>query len=213
MDKYKIAYIDEREEDRADFERYAAEDFEIELLEPTVDINDLVEDIFSGDIDAVITDFNLCEYNATIKYDGLDVVKQILAIRDNFPCFVLTSFDEDAAQHSEDVNVVYVKNEMNDNSGKLPFKERVRLQIMHYRKKLNDAKEEHLYLTELSNKQELDVALESRLIELDNFIEKSLNKSASTPTAFKESHNATKLSELIDSTKELLKHLEDKGLC
>lgn len=210
MDRYRIAYVDERADERDEFERYAAEDFDIELIEPLEDIDELVEELLSLGVDAIVTDYNLFEYNKKIKYDGVDLVDKIQEIREGFPCFVLTSYDEEAAQQSDDVNRVYVKEVLNDNGGKLSFKERIRIQIKHYHNKIERAKEEHAHLSDLNDQGKLDASAEQRLIELDDFIENCLNKKAATPSTFKETQNIAKLSKLIDSTKELMKILEEK---
>ena len=68
--------------------------------------------------DAIITDHKLNEENSNIQFDGIDLVEAILKRRIDFPCFILTSFDDEAVRDGEDVNIVYIKGLMESDEEK-----------------------------------------------------------------------------------------------
>ena len=90
----------------------ASDKIEVIIEYPQETKEEMIDSIIKINPDAVITDFMLNEYKETIKYNvpynGVELVKSFVELREGFPCFVLTSFDDNAIRQSEDVNIVYV---------------------------------------------------------------------------------------------------------
>ncbi|WP_201339389.1 hypothetical protein [Isorropodon fossajaponicum symbiont] len=121
MEKYKILFVDGVEHDINRFKRYVNKNdtdknFELITIMSENSLKNFMLEIKKENFDAIITDHKLHEENANISFDGLDLVKAILSERINFPCFVLTSFDDEAVADREDVNIVYIKGLMDESA-------------------------------------------------------------------------------------------------
>lgn len=172
-----IAYIDEVADERDNFyaDAHATGLFgDIVLIEPDEELETLIVKLLELKIDALVTDFNLSE-EATISYDGGQVVKALLEIRHDFPSFIRTSFDDQALNESDDVNRIYSKNaNENKDRGRELF-ERVVLQINHYRTRVETWQAEFDELLAVSPEDRSASQIE-RLVELDSWIEASIGK-------------------------------------
>lgn len=219
MKKYKILFVDEVAADIRRFQRYVEKndsdkDFELIVMTPENTLKNFLNKIKDEKFDAIITDYKLHEENANINFDGLDLVKAILSEKINFPCFVLTSFDDEAVANGEDVNIVYIKGLMHvgaEDGGHATFLDKIKNQILHHRKRIQDAENELLELVEKSDKQNLNAKDEARLLELDTFIEQSTDKKSALPQNLKSTKNLDALHKMIESTDELLSNLSQNN--
>lgn len=219
MNKYKILFIDEERDSFDDFLDYvdksnrAGEILPITRL-PVGDIDEMIETILSLNPDAIITDFNLNEKRTDIDYNvpynGTELLETFLSVREDFPFFVLTAFDDVAINETEDVNKVYVKhilhksNKEEATKAKATFLDRVIASINHYNSKLRRAENDLLFLIQKRKEGELNYEEEQKIIELDSFIERSIDKSSSVPLDYKTSSNTERLSELLNKVDELI---------
>ncbi len=219
MKKYKILFVDEVAADIRRFQRYVEKndsdkDFELIVMTPENTLDNFLNEIKDEKFDAIITDHRLYEENANISFNGLDLVKAILGEKIHFPCFVLTSFDDEVVADGEDVNIVYIKGLMHtdaEGSGHATFLDKIKNQILHHRKRIQEAENELLELVKKPNKQDLNAEDEARLQELDTFIEQSSGKKSSLPKHLKGTKNLDALHKLIESTDELLKNLNQNN--
>jgi len=217
MTEYKILFVDEVEADIRRFQRYVhrkdtEKKFELVVKIPENTLENFLDEIKNEDFDAIVTDHKLHEENANISFDGIDLVREILKDRMKFPCFILTSFDDEAVINGDDVNIVYIKGLMDsdgESKAHASFLDKIENQIKHYRQSIDDAENELLELVEVSNRQTLNVYEEARLVELDTFIEKSTNQKSSLPEHLKGTKNLDELHKMIDSTDELLAELRE----
>ena len=219
---YKIVFIDESEEDGDDFLDYIdscnnADLISAKVLPPSPEIDELVETIFDMNVDAVIVDFELNEMRVLIDYNvpynGVEVVEAVLNQRDGFPCFVMTSFDDDAIKASNDVNVIYQKDILHGKvlkgEQKASFMDRVIHQIEHYRARIKNAEKEFNNLITKSREGQLNAMEESTLKDLDGFLERSAYKHAAIPDSIKEKSMKADIHKLIENTDKLLEALGD----
>jgi hypothetical protein len=219
---YRILFIDEHQDDIDDFLDYVdklndSDKFKIETEFPLQDLEKMIDRIFSLKIDGIVVDYLLNEYKTEVKYNvpynGVRLVERILEYRENFPCFILTSFDNDAIKESYDVNKVYIKGilhgEEEKTSAKTTFLERVEKQILHYQSKISDAEEELKQLVKKSKKEKLNSKEEMRLNYLDSFLERAVSKPSEIPSQLKESKNLDELHKLIENTDKLLEKYND----
>lgn len=219
---YKIVYVDEYKEDIDDFLDYfddkdSNNKFEITYLLPEKTLDEMYEKIFEDNPDAVISDYMLNEYKSDIDYNvpytGVDLTERILEVREDFPCFVMTSYDDQAIKTSQDVNMVYIKDILHGSeektNAKANFLDTVENQIIHYQKRIENAENELLELIKKSSEQDLDASEEARVIELDTFIENSTNQKSSLPVDLKGTPNLDKLHKMIDNTDKLLEQLRE----
>jgi len=220
---YKIVFIDEQQDDIDAFKDYVDETntkskFEVLAEYPREELDQIIDVIFSLNPDAVVVDYMLNEYKETIKYNvpynGVDLVEELRSIREGFPCFVMTAFDDDAIKEIADVNMVYIKGILHGSekelNAKANFLERVESQIDHYKKQLADAETRLLELIELRKKGEATIEQEQEMIELDQYLERSIDKKSSIPEEFKSLSNTKRLEDILNKVDELLQKVKIK---
>lgn len=217
MAEYKILFVDEVESDIRRFQRYIHKKdvdtkFELITLTPENTLENFLEVIQGENFDAIITDHKLHEENANIEFDGIELVRAILNEKHDFPCFVLTSFDDEAVVNGDDVNIVYVKGLMDndgENKAHATFFNKIENQIKHYRKKITNSESELFNLIKKSEQKVLVAHEEARLLELDTFIEKATSQPSSLPEHLKSTKNLDELHKMIDNTDRLLVELKE----
>lgn len=225
MNKYKILFIDEEKDSFDDFLDFVEKSHRAAEIEPLTqlplkDLDAMIEKIIEIAPDAIITDFNLNEKKVDIDYNvpynGTELLETFLAIRMDFPFIVLTAFDDVAIKETEDVNKIYVKhilhksNKEEATKAKATFLDRVIASINHYQSKLKNAEEELLQLLEKKKAGEANYDEEQKIIELDSFIEKSIDKSSSIPVDYKISSNSDRLGKLLSKVDELILKVNNK---
>lgn len=214
----KIMFIDEEKETHEQFEEYVYHSSmynEIILLTefPESELEDMLEKIFKSNVDVVISDFKLNDIKEdieyTVKYDGVRLIESILEIKQGFPCFVMTSYDTDAIHVSEDVNKVYDKEILHSDAskGSDPFLIRLRSQYDKYRMRITNAQKELESLVKDSNERKLTIQEEEQLIELDNFLEKSIDARNPVPNTLKKTSNQENLIKLLSKVDEFIEEV------
>jgi hypothetical protein len=219
---YKILFIDEQREDSENFLNYIEENdgekkFEVIFMLPLADINEMIGEVLALRLDAIVIDYFLNEYKTEIKYNvpynGVTLMEEILKIREDFPCFIMTSFDDNAIKESHDVNSVYIKGILHGDekktAAKSTFIERVENQIIHYRKNIRNVENELNNLLEKSKTQKLNAVEEEKLLDLEAILERAIHAPSKIPTKLKETNNLVALHKLITETDDFLKQLKD----
>jgi len=211
MERHRIVYIDEQKSEGRKFQRHF-KDFDVEVWLPEEDLDNFIEKILSMNFKAIIVDYLLDEYkedlNYKIVYNGADLLDRIRDHKANFPCIVLTSYDNDAMQQISDVNYVYPKAQLNETQGKVSLQERVRIMIEHYENKLKKAENRFQELLTKQKNQILSENEANELLKLDTFLEESLDKESALTKEKKQEIAIGTISDLLNSTKNLLTQLE-----
>lgn len=214
--KYKILFIDEEKGQQENFCEYmetVADRAEVKCLFPEKTIEEMIQAIEDEKPDAIFTDHKLNEIKIDISYNvpfsGTDIENQYLERHLGFPFFVMTSYDYDAISDSQDVNNVYGKSILHNHSeeGRANFKIRIVQQIDKYKKRLRDSQDELERLLQKREKDELSLDEQDKLVQLDSFLEKSLDSYISIPDDLKTSQSLTILSDLIEKVDNVLKKL------
>jgi len=203
MSKYSVLLVNGETEQKFKFEHYykGFEDFEFIIQEPPHNISDLINYIVTSNIAAVISEFNLQENNPNILYYGNDVIHELLKVKPNFPVFIFTSYEAEALDSVESVHYVYSKQLMNDKNHK--FLKLVKKEIDKYQYRIEQAQKEFSELKLKSLEQDLGVSEEKRLLDLDDFLEKTIDQKKAIPTQMKGKY-IDKLSEVLKKTDELI---------
>ncbi|WP_373072221.1 hypothetical protein [Sulfurimonas sp.] len=214
---YRILYIDEVQGDRHDFQSYVELNsdegkFQVDAIEPEENLEEFIEKINNENYDAIITDHQLGEEKPSIQYDGVELVQAFLKVRLDYPCFILTGWEDDAIRDGYDVNIVYPKGiksitRSNVDKHQAVFIDKIENQIKHHKDKISALESEY---KELLNKETLDSFEDDRLVELDTMIEKMTNQSSSIPKDLKKRNNLDELHKMINNTDTLIERL--KGL-
>lgn len=221
---YRLLYIDEDQEQIENFLNYIDDTnsnniFEVITQLPLGDKEEMIDKIIKINPDVIVCDFLLNEnigalgYN--VPYNGVELVEDFLSIRNKFPCFVLTAKDQDAVSDSEDVNLVYTKSlmttEIEDTKAKVKFTDRLVKQIEHYKSRIESAQSELAELIEVRKNGNADFDIERKIIELDDFLERSIDAQNIIPSEFKSFSNSEKLDSMLSKVDELLKKLDEDG--
>ena len=207
--KISILYIDEEKDQLADFQADAelSELFDkIHLLEPNANLDEMVAEILELKVDAVISDFALNE-SAVINYNGEQLLNAVQSIRKNFPCFLRTSYEDDAILNSFDVNRIYVKEDSLEHNSERNLFKKVADQVSAYYRRFEAVKQEHIELKNKLSKEGLSSQETDRLIELDDMLESFLSAENKTPTEVKKLA-LNKFDELMNSTDKLIGEIE-----
>ena len=181
---YVIAYIDEIKDERDNFFNDAFDydpDLKVILIDPGnfPNLKELIGRLNQISVDAIISDFKLTE-NANINYSGEQIVNHMSEYRNKFPCFIMTSYEENAIMESSDVNMVYSKGDGISEK----FFNRVISQIKHYQTQINSWENELLELLKIPINER--TAKDNELIiELDHYLEKSLYGKSTVPKEVK----------------------------
>lgn len=220
---YIILFIDEEKVVFEDFLDYVDENdtdnkFNVITEYPINNLDEMIEKIISINPDAIITDFNLNEIKTDISYivpyDGVVLMEAYLNIRENFPFFVMTSFDDDAILISKDVNKIYIKEILHDplleKQAKANFLERVEKQIQHYQAEIRRSEERLKTLLDLRKERKTTLKDEEEIISLDTFLEKSIDSKEAIPKEFKKSRNQAYLHELLEKADLLINKFESE---
>ena len=144
---YKIIFIDEENSQHELFQTYIEESdrqLEVKCLFPKSSLEEMLETIVEETPDAIVSDYLLndikedIDYN--IPYTGVELVKQFQQERPNFPCFIITSFDNEAVAETNDVNLVYIKALLTngETNTKARFYDKIFEQIAKYKILLNN---------------------------------------------------------------------------
>jgi hypothetical protein len=216
MRKYTIGYVDESDEDVRLFQRFADEDFEIKEFTPIPNLEELVSDILGSNIDALIVDYDLKEESPEIGYYGEAIIEKILSIKDGFPVFIFTSHDEEGevTEQSSDVDIVIDKEDMSNNN-KTKLLRRIRQKIDNYYKQIKNKEKRLFELLKKKNEDTLTDEEEDELIECDDFLEKTINKSHSIKEKVKAFYkddvkDMIELLNKIDETVQKINHSHEK---
>ncbi len=216
--KYKILFIDEekRQQDEfADFMDHYQDRVELICCYPLSTLVDTIAMIDESHPDAIVSDFKLNDIKDDIKYnvsfDGSELMDAYLDERPGFPCFVLTSFDDEAIYRSHDLNIVYLKRDLHPSKDdKITFADRIIQKIVSYQTEISNAQKRLNDLMELRRNNQATSKDEQELIELDSFLERSLGQKTQVPAGMKELSNMKRLNELIEKADAILAKLEGK---
>lgn len=208
--KPSIAYVDESEDERKNFhlDAYASELFsEIHTLHPDDDLNTLISRLLDLRVDALVSDFRLTDAGPK-TYTGADVVAGFLEVRKDFPCFIRTSYDDDAMISSTDVNLVYSKDVKDEAAAGRDLFRRVALQITNHKARVEGWLEEFNVLAAKDPATRTAADIE-RLVELDDDLERSFSNDqviakSVKRQAIERSGLLARQDELIDQTEKLI---------
>ncbi|CAI1101858.1 Uncharacterised protein [Serratia quinivorans] len=208
MHRFRMGYLDEDDSDIARFYDFIKKFNIYEFIDfkPKPSVEELIDEITSSNLDILVIDFQINEY-VNINYNGVKVFELLRSKRKNFPCIILTSFADDAISESFDTHIVYSKSIPFgcDTEDKKLFELKIRKSIEHYVSELQNASNEFTELTSLNN---LTLEQESRLIELDDFLESSLNNDVKLPKHLKTSQHVGNIKELITRAEAILEKLD-----
>ncbi|MCR5036631.1 MAG: hypothetical protein K6A73_04845 [Bacteroidales bacterium] len=136
MDKrnYIVGFLDEEEQWRLTARSGLLPDFKVVVLDLVKTPDQIWDVVREKKLDALIVDFRLFE-SGEVTYNGNDIIQEVQRHNLHFPLFIMTSYENDAFSHCEDVLIIRDKS-MFQNEGELArFKQTLKGHIDSYYKK------------------------------------------------------------------------------
>lgn len=173
---------------------------ELMLAEKT---SDMVEHIIESDVDAVIIDYKLSSQQA-LSYSGVLLAKELQARLWKFPVFVLTTYQDDLFDHElfDSYLVFDFARYIGDDKERIELNSKLIEQIKKYRTEMENCKSE---LESLLPRAGESASVDTRILELDSHLEKSIYGSAAISLPIKKDFTAEKINELISKIDSLIK--------
>lgn len=207
--KYNIGYIDEDEICQATARQKLSADFNVVLIDVPFKLEDIWEFVLDNELDALIVDFRLFE-SGQVPYDGTQVVSEVKKHNEHFPMFIMTSYENDAVEKSDNVLIIRGKEILRDREQLDKFVVVLKASINSYKKKVESAKMTILNIEDKLSKGEILTAAEDAerfkaqlfLIETD--------KDESFPKNLASLGYSSQLKNVLDKTDELLEKLSNK---
>lgn len=214
METFKVGIIDDdhskvtqlmiRFEDRNQncedsYKQYKLQPIEINASRSQEEI---IHKIIAEKIDAMIIDYDLSSFSTSTN-NGIKISKNILANFIEYPIFVITAY-EDRLFKNEIFNAYQIfdfDKYLNDNNTANFVHSRLIEQILKLKRQKKEWEEELLALQIQAGKS---VEVDSRILELDNLIEKSIDGKSSLPPKLREELSSNKLEELIEKVDKVL---------
>ncbi|MED1722056.1 response regulator [Mesorhizobium sp. M00.F.Ca.ET.186.01.1.1] len=187
-------------EKREKYSHYKFDTVEIELKE---DLNEMIRDVMENKLDCLLVDYKLSSYQ-NVDYTGIELAKALERELYDFPVFVLTSYDDDLFSN-EIYNAYQVfdfARYLNEEQERVELHFKMIEQILKTQKQKENWERELRSLLPLAGTSE---EIDSRILDLDSKLEKSIDGSHALPDKIKKDLSSNKLSELLDKIDEILK--------
>lgn len=184
-------------------DKYADVKFDAIEIEPTSCMDDITSVITEQKIDAVLIDYNLSSY-ASISYTGVQLAKHIQEKFLEFPLFILTSYEDELYEQEifDSYQIFDFARYLSEPLERVELHYKLIEQVTKYRKQIDMwEKEIKRLLPEKGKSAEVD----TRILELDSKLEKSIDGHSALPDAVKCSIQSNKLEELINKIDMMLK--------
>lgn len=184
-------------------DKYADVKFQVVEIELSSDMNDITEYIIDEKIDALLIDYNLASY-AILSYTGVQLAKYIQEKFMDFPLFILTSYEDELYEQEifDAYQIFDFERYLSEPKERVELHYKLIEQVTKYRKQMELWKEE---IKKLLPEKGKSAEIDSRILELDTKLEKSIDGHSAIPEAVKNSLQSNKLDELIGKIDLLLK--------
>ena len=78
---------------------------------PASTIEETIDMILEFQCKVLITDYRLSDHKADVQFSGVDLVREFLKRFERFPCFVTTSYANEAVNDVLDTNMIFPKSD------------------------------------------------------------------------------------------------------
>ena len=166
------------------------------------DCEQIIEEIITSHFDGIIIDYDFTSFAKTPN-NGVKIAHQINKKISEYPLFILTAYEKQLFDNEMfDAYQIYnYDNYLNNVNATKEFHSRLIEQILKSRK------QKHLWEVELKTLLKsagTSLEVDSRILELDNKLEKSLDKECALDPKLKEDLSSSKLVELIEKIDKVL---------
>lgn len=166
------------------------------------EMDEVITEIIEKKVDCVIIDYRLSSYGS-VGFTGVDLAKRLNSIKHGFPIFLLTAYEDDI--YTKEIFDVYqvfdFDRYQNDEQERAELNRKIIEQILKYRKE-RTAWEAELESLLPHSGESADV--DSRILELDGYIEDSIDGRTAITSELKKKLVEGKLDLLISKLDEII---------
>lgn len=173
------------------------------VLDLQNDIQSMINIIVHEKLDALIIDFKLSS-QANISYNGVTLAQKIDKRLAGYPIFILTSYEDDLynSENFDAYQVFDFARYISEPKERIEINSKIVQQIKKYYTTIESWRAE---LNSLIPKAGKSAEIDSRIIELDSLLERSIDGSSALPKSTKvQLINTNKIQELIDKIDKLI---------
>lgn len=211
-------YIDSLDSKSSDFHHYF-NGYNIERIPLREQLSEMTDAVLEANPDCVLIDYRL-NSEELVDYDGVELAESILGVLRNIPLFILTAYEDDLFRSSTfsayqvyDVEKMFVNGQPCDDVSKSntahdELLKKIVKQAINYRHILSSLTEELKSLLE-KNQQERTAADNSRILEIDSFLEHSLDSQHALPAITRQELTSNDFEKLINKIDALLEVYEN----
>lgn len=203
---YKVGYIDEEKTWRNTFRQYFKEVFQVVLFDINEDttLESLTEEVFNQNLNILVVDFRLDE-TGVIDFNADALIDKIKERNLFYPMIVLTSYEIDALNHLENPNLVNGKDMLEGENPKLyVLEQKILKTALEYSNTLTNNRIKLEILETKRINDQLSPAEEDEYVELNNFLDKTMNANSHISRSFYSNDTNKKLDDLITLTQNLI---------
>lgn len=199
MSKLICGMTDASAEKKSKYDDFEFEPYEIKVKQ---DIQSMIDEVFEQDLDCVLVDYKLSSYEI-VDFTGVEFAKQLADILYDFPIFILTSYEDDlfANETYNAYQVFDFDRYLSEPSERIELNFKIIEQIIKSSKQKKQWEQEIYKLLPLAGTSE---EIDSRIMELDTNLEKSINGKYKIPEKVKKDLGTSKLNELIEKIDKIL---------
>ncbi len=212
MAKYNIGYLDEEELWQAIAINKLGSEFNVTVVDFPISLDKIWQFIIDNYIDAIIVDFRLYG-SGQVSYTGADVVSEIMKHNKYFHIFIMTAFEKDAIDKSENVLIINGKGVLSEDKGKDALDNFI-LVLKHviksYKDRMENAKATILELHRKSlSGQTLSPEEDEALFHAELFLNET-DKDNALPSNLNSIGYSCQLKEIIRKTDNLISELKNR---
>ena len=202
---YKVLYIDDEIEHVEDFIEDNENEFEIVTLALKDDFDDMIVEIYEiikeEKVDILILDHFLKQTNPRINYSGGTLAVEVLNKWTGYPVFLLTAKEDAAFEHEVDPLHIISKELYQTKADNKSINRRINQYVQLYRSRIKSSEERLIELSKIENKS---LKEEQEELNLNEFMEKTLDGTNSMPSKLYDKDEVDKLDRLIDLAERIL---------
>ena len=209
--KYTILYIDEDPSWIQQVYQFFKDDFEVKklLVNGSISLEKILKTILDLNVDCVVTDY-LLEETGEVDYNGNTIIDEIRKHRPFYPITMLTAYEIEAIDNTEDVHIIYDKDSLNEDSKLKIIISKIKSSIESYHSKIDYTENRITKLVKKRNEGKLEPKEEEELTKLFIQLDELEPEGKDIPANLLTTESISKLNEFVKQTKEILTELKKK---
>lgn len=180
-------------------------DYELVPIEMNImpEIDDIITDVIDNNINVLLIDYQLSSFESRVDYTGVEIADKADNRFLGFPIFVLTSFEAELYKHEvfDSYKVFDFSRYMNDIMERIELNKKIIEQFLKREKEIEIKKKE---LDELLKETKRTPEMDDRIMDLDDFLERSLDGESALSKSQKKRLIDNRYDEVLDLIHKVL---------